>query len=195
MSARLWATPSGSLDRTVTVISPNIEFGQGTFTGFTTLVADDFATEQALLRALPAEPFETGLSLRPRVDRHARVTVRQCQYSVPARYAGRRVTVRLSATTVEAYDGAKLVAAHERAAGRHVEVLALDHYLEVLQRKPGALPGATALVQARRSGVFTATHEAFWAAARTALGFSKQRDGRLRADSQEIQNASPLRLL
>jgi hypothetical protein len=32
------------------------------------------------------------------------------------------------------------------------------------------LPGATALVQARRSGVFTAEHEAFWAAARTALG-------------------------
>ena len=29
---------------------------------------------------------------------------------------------------------------------------------------------ATALVQARRSGVFTAEHEAFWAAARTALG-------------------------
>jgi hypothetical protein len=46
----------------------------------------------------------------------------------------------------------------------------LDHYLEVLLKKPGALPGATALVQARRSGVFTAEHEAFWAAARTALG-------------------------
>jgi hypothetical protein len=32
------------------------------------------------------------------------------------------------------------------------------------------LPGATALVQARRSGVFTAEHEAFWAAVCTALG-------------------------
>ena len=49
-------------------------------------------------------------------------------------------------------------------------MLVLDHYLEVLQRKPGALPGATALVQARQTGVFTATHDAFWAAARTALG-------------------------
>ena len=27
------------------------------------------------------------------------------------------------------------------------EILALDHYLEVLARKPGALPGATALAQ------------------------------------------------
>ena len=62
---------------------------------------DDFATEQLLLRALPAEPFETGLSLRPRVDRHARVTVRQCQYSVPACYVGRQLRVLLRATLEE----------------------------------------------------------------------------------------------
>ncbi len=37
-------------------------------------------------------------------------------------------------------------------------------------RKPGALRGATALVQARTAGTFTSAHEAFWAAARTALG-------------------------
>lgn len=46
----------------------------------------------------------------------------------------------------------------------------LDHYLEVLSHKPGALPGATALVQARTAGTFTAAHEAFWAAARKAHG-------------------------
>jgi hypothetical protein len=32
------------------------------------------------------------------------------------------------------------VAVHERAAGKHAEVLTLDHYLEVLRYKPGALP-------------------------------------------------------
>ena len=37
-------------------------------------------------------------------------------------------------------------------------------------RKPGALPGATALVQARAAKVFTAEHDAFWAAARKAHG-------------------------
>lgn len=46
----------------------------------------------------------------------------------------------------------------------------LDHYLEVLQGKPGALPGSTALAQARASGAFTAAHEAFWANARRRLG-------------------------
>ena len=46
----------------------------------------------------------------------------------------------------------------------------LDHYLEVLKTKPGALPGATALARARRAGVFTPAHQAFWDAARRARG-------------------------
>jgi hypothetical protein len=46
----------------------------------------------------------------------------------------------------------------------------LDHYLEVLGRKPGALAGATALVAARVSGAFTGTHQRFWDAARRQLG-------------------------
>jgi hypothetical protein len=51
-------------------------------------------------------------------------SVRQCFYSVPARYAGRRLPVRLAARTVEIYDGPRLVARHDRAVGRYVEVLA-----------------------------------------------------------------------
>ncbi len=49
-------------------------------------------------------------------------------------------------------------------------MLALDHYLEVLKTKPGALPGATALAQAKASGAFTATHQAYWDAARRQHG-------------------------
>ncbi len=66
------------------------------------------------------------------------------------------------------FDGRLQVARHERCTVRGSQVLVLDHYLEVLGRKPGALPGATALVQARAAGMFTSAHEAFWAAARKA---------------------------
>jgi hypothetical protein len=48
--------------------------------------------------------------------------------------------------------------------------LDLDHYLEGLIRKPGALPGATALEQARAAGRFTPVHHARWDAARKAHG-------------------------
>ena len=71
---------------------------------------------------------------------------------------------------VEVLDGPQVVARHERAAGKYAEILVLDHYLEVLQRKPGALPGATALAQARAAGTFTAAHQGYWDAARRQHG-------------------------
>jgi hypothetical protein len=68
------------------------------------------------------------------------------------------------------FDGAARVATHPRVLSRGHAVLELDHYLEILLGKPGALPGSTALAQARKAGTFTATHEAFWAAARAGHG-------------------------
>ncbi|MGE5763263.1 MAG: IS21 family transposase [Mycobacterium leprae] len=133
-------------------------------------VGQDWAVEKTLLRPLPAESFDTALTVTPRVDRYAQVMVRCNQYSVPARFIGHRLRVKLSASAVTVYDRTTVVARHERAVGKGVKVLDLDHYLEILRRKPGALPGATALAQARASGAFTAEHDAFWAAARTAHG-------------------------
>ena len=139
-------------------------------TGRSATVGAAFTAERSTLAGLPAEPFDPARIVTARVDSRARVSVRQCFYSVPVRLAGRRVTVRLSALTVQILDGRVLVAEHERATGRFVEVLVLDHYLEILARKPGALPGATALVAARRSGAFTTTHQRYWDAVRTADG-------------------------
>ena len=139
-------------------------------TGRPVTVAAAFAAEQPAMLALPAEPFDPARLLQARVDGRARICVRQNYYSVPARYVGRRLAVRLSATAVQALDGPQVVAAHERAAGKYDEVLTLDHYLEVLRYKPGALPGASALAQARASGAFTAAHQRYWDAARRGRG-------------------------
>ena len=78
--------------------------------------------------------------------------------------------MRLSASSVDVLDGPRVVARHERAAGKDAETLVLDHYLEVLRRKPGALPGATALAQAKAAGTFTAAHQRYWDAARREHG-------------------------
>lgn len=119
---------------------------------------------------MPSEVFETGLSLSPRVDRYGQISVRQCHYSVPARLidtgSGSCCALR------SCWFSRAASRSHERATVRGSQSLNLDHYLEVLVGKPGALPGATALVQARAAGVFTSAHEAFWAAARKAHGDS-----------------------
>jgi transposase len=139
-------------------------------TGRPVTIATAFTAEFPHLMALPGEPFDAARLLTARVDNRARVSVRQCYYSVPARYAGRRLPVRLSATTVDVLDGARVVARHDRAVTKYTEVLTLDHYLEVLTIKPGALPGATALAQATTSGAFTPTHQRYWDAARRRHG-------------------------
>ncbi|MDP9325009.1 MAG: IS21 family transposase [Candidatus Dormibacteraeota bacterium] len=139
-------------------------------TGRPVTVGAAFAAELPALAPLRVEPFDAARLLSARVDTRARVAVRQCYYSVPARLVGRRLPVRLSATRVEVLDGATVVADHERAVGRYVEVLCLDHYLEVLKIKPGALPGATALAQAKACGGFTGAHQDYWDAARREGG-------------------------
>jgi transposase len=133
-------------------------------------VGEMAAAESPRLRPLPADRFATATTLHPIVDTKARICVRQSLYSVPAGLSRRRVEVRLGARSLQVVADGKVVARHERSLHKGSEDLVLDHYLEILVRKPGALPGSTALAQARAAGAFGATHDAFWAAARRRLG-------------------------
>ncbi len=57
-------------------------------------VGQDFAVEAPLLRPVPGEGFDPGLSLEPRVNRSALITVRTAKHSVPARFIGRKCGCR-----------------------------------------------------------------------------------------------------
>jgi len=128
--------------------------------------------DKAALAPLPAAPFDFARVTPVRVDRKARVCVRQSFYSVPARYAGRQLTARIGGTRIEVVADGSVVASHERSTVRGSQTLVLDHYLEILSRKPGAMPGALATRQAREAGVLTAAHEQFWKRARRKSGDS-----------------------
>ncbi|MFO1429928.1 MAG: hypothetical protein U1F76_07300 [Candidatus Competibacteraceae bacterium] len=58
----------------------------------------------------------------------------------------------LHAQPVEVFSRRRRVATHERLSGRFGERLVLDHYLELLQVKPGALAKSRALDAARETG-------------------------------------------
>ena len=136
-------------------------------------VGEHFAAEAAALAGLPDESFDVAMVASHRVDTKSRVCVRQCHYSVPARYVRRRLDVRVGAETIEVIDGAAVVAAHRRGR-KGAEILDLDHYLEVLAYKPGAMLASTPLAAARAAGVFGPAHQQFWDTARRRLG---DRDG------------------
>ncbi|MCO8308829.1 IS21 family transposase [Streptomyces sp. RKCA744] len=138
--------------------------------GKLTTVGFNFFTEADQLTPLPLEEFECGITLTPKVDRSSRITVRQCYYSVPARFIGQNVRVLLRGNELLVFERREIVARHPRLTRRGDFRDELDHYLEILLTKPGAMAGSTALVTARQNGSFTEVHEAFWAAARTAHG-------------------------
>jgi hypothetical protein len=56
----------------------------------------------------------------------------------------------------------KVTARHPRCYGRGHEILDLEHYLDVLERKPGAMKGSTPLEQWRRAGRWPACLDAIW---------------------------------
>ncbi len=126
--------------------------------------------EQPSLRPLPVEAFDPTAALDPKVDRKARIAVRGSHYSVPVRFAGRRLDVRLGGRSITVLAAGRVVAVHERSLRKGAQVLVLDHYLELLTRRPGAFPGSIPLERARTSGLFSAAHERFWRRARRRLG-------------------------
>ena len=134
-------------------------------------VGEAAGVERAWMRPLPEERFDSAAILPAvKVDTEGRICVRQNFYSVPVRLARRSVAVRLGAQELEAVADGKVVARHERSLHKGTEDLVLDHYLEILVRKPGAMPGSTALAQARAAGAFSGAHERFWTEARRRLG-------------------------
>lgn len=130
--------------------------------GYRATVGELVAAEAEVLRALPAEPFEIAELNQVRVGDKATVTVKRNHYSVPASLAGRMVTTRTYPLSVEVFYGGQQVALHERSYQKNARILQLDHYLEVLRHKPGALPGSLALHQARQAGLFPASYDRLW---------------------------------
>ena len=94
----------------------------------------------------------------PRVDGLGCVRVRTNLYSAPAP-PGRTVEVRLYPSHVAIHDEGRVIARHERCYERHQQVLELEHYLDVLERKPGAFIGSKPLAAWRARGLWPASYD------------------------------------
>src|SRR5205823_622118 len=137
--------------------------------GHTQPVGVAMAIEREHLRPLAAEGFDLTEVSFPRVDTLRRVKVRTNAYSVP-RPPGTTVQVKLSAASVEIWHDGRHVARHARCYGRGQEVLDLEHYLDVLDHKPGALAGSKPLEQWRRLGRWPVSYDRFWQGLNERLG-------------------------
>ena len=101
-------------------------------------IAECFADEQPLLRPITAS-FDGYIEHMLRVSSTCLVNVDRNRYSVPAIYASKAVSVRITADKVRVVANGEVIAAHSRAYGRDQLVCDPWHYLPVLEKKPGAL--------------------------------------------------------
>jgi transposase len=135
-------------------------------------VGEAWATERPLLLALPAEPYDACETAAPRVDAKSLVTIRQNRYSVPVALAGLKVSARVGARELTINHGGREVARHERLHGKSGTSVQLDHYLELLARKPGGLEHSLALAQERERGKWPECFDELWTALSVRYGRS-----------------------
>jgi hypothetical protein len=117
--------------------------------------------ERAHLLPLAAEDFDLVETAFPTVNGLGCVKVRTNAYSIPVG-AGRAVQAKIKAGVIELWYEGRCVATHERCYGRYQEILDLDHYLDVLERKPGALAGSKPLAQWRAAGKWPESYDRLW---------------------------------
>jgi len=101
-------------------------------------VAEMLEHETAHLMPMP-EPFDGYVESPARVSSTCLVSVARNRYSVPCELAGHMVSTRLYPTRVVVVAGEAVVASHERLSNRGETRYDWQHYIPLVQRKPGVL--------------------------------------------------------
>src|SRR5260370_4803069 len=115
--------------------------------------------EQLLPLAQPG--FDLAQTSFPTVNGLGCAKVLTNTYSVPLP-AGAQVQAKVYASVVELWHDGRRVARHERCYRRQQQILDLEHYLDVLYRKPGALAGSKPLEHQRPAGLWPGSVEVIW---------------------------------
>ena len=135
---------------------------QRTVSGHQTPVDEARQYERTLLAPLAKEGYPIVEILDSLVvDSQGRVKVKGNWYSAPVS-PGLRGSAAVGPLTVSIQHGGRLVAEHPRGEGQGRQSLNLEHYLAVLERKPGAMAGSTALAQWRAAGRWSTGLDRLW---------------------------------
>jgi hypothetical protein len=117
--------------------------------------------EQGHLLPLIKDAFDLAEVSYAVVDSFGCIRAKTNRYSVP-RKPGTQTEVRVYSSKVEIWQEGQRIACHERCYGRQQQVLELEHYLDVLERKPGALARSKPLTAWREKGLWPACLDELW---------------------------------
>jgi transposase len=140
-----------------------LEARERTISGKSMSVGEASRQERAHLRPPAEEAFPIHEVLYPLiVDGKGCVKVKTNCYSTPL-WPGLRTTAYVWPSLIRIVHDGKCVAEHERCYGRGHQILNLEHYLDVLEHKPGAMAGSTPLKQWREAGRWPECMDRMWA--------------------------------
>jgi transposase len=105
-----------------------------------------FSEEKEFLWASPI-PFSCHSTEQFRADKYATISYSGNRYSVPDHLVGEFVDVKIYSAQLKLYYQDQWVGTHQRSYGAHTWTISLEHYLNTLYKKPGALSGSEALAQ------------------------------------------------
>ena len=94
--------------------------------------------ERSEMMPMPT-PFDGYIERSAKVSSTCLVSVHRNRYSVPCELAGQRVSTRLYPAQVVVVSGDSVVASHNRVVNQGHTVYDWQHYIDLVQRKPGAL--------------------------------------------------------
>jgi transposase len=105
---------------------------------------DLWQEEKRQLQPLPSQSFACCQKRQVTINSYSLIEFETNQYSVPVRYGSKEAIVKAFVHRLEIYSAntQELLAVHQRSYDRGQEFLVLDHYLELLARKPGGLVNA-----------------------------------------------------
>ncbi len=105
----------------------------------TASVKEAYEVEKYYLNPIPAYRYDTSKTETPSVNDFSTVRFDRNNYSVPVTYLRKDVTVKGYANTVFIYHKGELIATHNRAYGKAKTEYRLEHYIDLLERKPRAV--------------------------------------------------------
>jgi transposase len=99
---------------------------------------DLFENERPLLNPLPHNPFDIATVSQVRASSQFRITIDTNRYSIPAEYAGQRLTLKTYPDRLCLYHNHKLIARHVRSYDRYQDFEDPDHPKELLKQRKKA---------------------------------------------------------
>jgi transposase len=105
----------------------------------TLTVKEAYEEEWYCLKKIPAYRYDTSRKLTTVVGDYSTVRFDRNEYSVPVRYLRREMTIRGYANEVCIFYNGELIATFDRLYGSGKTSYRLEHYLDLLERKPRAV--------------------------------------------------------